>query len=161
MRRIPRPTAWVVAALLIAGCGLVPNDPAPAVDPALPITDCEPPLAFEGETTIAELGLVGIVGDDATRRGLIQISSGSVTHEEFAPPGAPVVVPEGQLLCVTWPDGSGMSMMLPEPFVAGVAPDIAADDPGIPLTPILVGLAILLVAAISWIAFRREAKPSA
>ena len=161
MRQIPRTTAWSLAALLIAGCGLVPNDPAPDVDPALPITDCEPPLAFEGETTIAELGLVGILGDDATRRGLIQISSGTVTHEQFAPPGAPVVVPEGQLLCVTWPDGSGLSMMLPEPFVVGEAPDNAADDPGVSLTPILFALVILLLVAISWIAFRREAKPSA
>ena len=70
-------------------------------------------------------------------------------------------MPEGQLLCVNWPDGSGMSMMLPEPFVVGEAPDDAAADPGVPLTPILFALAILLVVAISWIAFRREAKPSA
>ena len=53
-----RPTScWLLFAVVLAGCGLVPNDPDPAAQPGL-VSDCQPPLAFEGETTIAELGLV-------------------------------------------------------------------------------------------------------
>ena len=125
------------------------------------VTDCEPPLVFEGDTTLQELGLGDIqgLGPEATRRGLIRITRDTVTHEQFAPPNVPVAVPEGQLLCVTWPDGGGMTMMLSEPF--GIEARAPAADGGLPLAPILVGLAVVIVAAISWFAFRREAPPAA
>jgi hypothetical protein len=161
MTRIRGP--WPLAAsLVLAGCGLVPNDPVPAAGPQS-LTDCEPPLAFEGDATVADLGLADAVPNigvaDATRPGRIQITRDTVTHEQFAPPGAPVVVPEGQLLCVTWPDGSGFTTMLGEPF-AGVAeaPLANAGAPSL-LTPILVGVGALLLVGISWMAFRREARP--
>jgi len=153
-------------ALLLTGCGtLLPNDAVPDVDPGpQEITDCEPPFVFEGETTMAELGLAQIleIGATATRRGSVVITRDIVTHEQFAPPEAPVVVPAGQLLCLTFPDGSGVSMMLPEPFP--LADEDAGDGSGpgaVPLTPILVGAAVLILAAISWLAFRREGTGSA
>jgi hypothetical protein len=152
--------------LLLAGCGLMPNDPVPAKvegpgDPQL-ASGCEPPLAFDGETTIAELGLADSnpgLGDSATRQGRVQITQETFTWEEFAPPDVPAAVPEGQMLCVTWADGSGMSMLLPEPF-----PSRPAEGDGlaasIPWAAILAGVAIALVIGASWFAFRREAPRS-
>lgn len=145
-------------ALLVAGCGfLPPNDPEPAVDdPAAGLTtDCEPPFVFEGESTLADIGLGDIpgIGDAATRQGVIRITRNVISHEQFAPPEVPVVVAEGQHLCVTWPDGSGMSMLLAEPF---------GEEPGggLPVAPIVVGVVLTFVGAISWMAFRREAPSS-
>jgi hypothetical protein len=153
-----------MAFVVLAGCGLIPNDPAPADGP-LPVADCEPPLAFEGETTIAELGLADAipnVGGDAARLGMIRITRDTVTWAEFAPPDVQAAVPEGQVLCITWDDGSGLSTLLHRPFHGGIG--APADEGGsgeIPLTAIVVGLAVVLLVAVSWLSFRREAPPSA
>lgn len=153
--------ALLMVAPVLAACGLVvlPNDPVP-LDGKVVIRDCEAtPLVFEGDTTLEELGLGAIpgVGAEATRVGFIRITRDRITHEQFAPPDAPVVVAEGQLLCIDWPDGSGMSMMLAQPFRIEPEPEPAAE---LPVVPIVAGLAILLVAGVSWIAFRREPPPS-
>jgi hypothetical protein len=163
MRRRPAGSLLLLAVVL-AGCGLLPNDPPPADGPQS-VTECEPPLAFEGETTIADLGLVDAipnVADDATRRGLIVITRDIVTWEQFAPPGVAAEVPAGQLLCVTWADGSGMATLLHRPF-AGAVGDPAAETEGFPTAPILVGLVIvvILLVAASWLAFRSDAPPAA
>jgi len=156
---------WLLVVVALAGCGLLPADPVPADGPQT-ATECEPPLAFEGETTIAELGLADAipnVGGDATRRGVILITRDTVTWEEFAPPGAPAAVPAGQMLCVTWEDGSGLATLLHQRFNGelGARSDVA-DSVGFPLAPIVVGLAVLLLAiAVSWLAFRRDAPHAA
>ena len=76
--------------------------------------------------------------------------------EDFAPPGVPAVVPEGQLLCVTWRDGSGLSTLLHEPFGRpGI--DVGAIG-GVADSPVLIGMGVVLlvVAVVSWLAFRGE-----
>ena len=158
---------WLLVVVVLAGCGLVPNDPMPEPIPGLVkggrvLSACEPPLAFEGETTIAELGLVDAipgVGDDAMQRGLIQITRDPIPWEEFAPPDVPPAIDAGQMLCATWNDGSSMSTLLHRPFrAAGDGPTVEPVD--IPFGPIVVGVVVLLVIAASWLLFRRAAPPA-
>jgi hypothetical protein len=165
---IRRPLIRLLAVpVLLTGCGLVPNDPVPAEpvpgDGPQSITDCVPPLAFEGEATIADLGLaIPGLAAEATRPGTIRITADTVNWEQFAPPGVPAVVPEGQMLCVTWADGSGMTTLLSEPFTGvGAIPADEAGSGSFPWTPILFGIAVVLVVGVSWIAFRRESAPAA
>jgi hypothetical protein len=149
-------------AVLASACGLLPpNDPGPAVPEPQRVTDCMPPFAFEGDTTLAAIGIGDLdgIGQEATRRGSIRITRDTVRWEQFAPPDVPPgPIPEGQMLCVTWPDGSGLNALLPEQF-DGPERDAdpasaAADD--LPVVPILVFVAVVLVIGISWLAFRRE-----
>ena len=144
----------------VAGCGLLPStDAQPAVDPQNR-TECVAPLAFSGETTLAALGLCDLPGGagDANRPATIRVTQETVAWEDFAPPGVPPAVPEGQLLCVTWADGSGMTTLLHEPFnppldrLAAPAPESARP----PVVPLVAVAALVVVAAVSWLAFRRE-----
>jgi hypothetical protein len=150
---------FVVPTVALAGCGLLPNDPQPADGPPSR-TECLEPLAFEGEATIAELGLVDAIPNiagDATRRGMIRITRDVVTWEQFAPPNVPAAVPAGQLLCITFDDGTGMATLLHRPF-GGVADGPVGEAFELPITPILVALTILLVVAMSWLAFRSRSR---
>jgi hypothetical protein len=160
-----RHASWVLLALVLAGCGLIPSVQEVPEGVAVPepvpfVSECEPPLAFEGETTIAELGLVDAIphmtDEDATRRGLIKITRNTVAWEQFAPPEVPPVVPAGQMLCLTFDDGTGsLATLLHRPFV-GFGAEAPAERLELPLAPILVALVILLAVAVSWLAFRQR-----
>lgn len=151
----------VVLVLLIVvaeGCAVVDLAPAtPAPEPQS-ITECEPPLVLREETTLVAIGLGDLpgIGDaEAARRGLIRVTRASIPWEAFGPPGLDPVVAEGQMLCITWADGSGLSMLLAEPF--GDAADEPAPGPatGIPWAPLATVAAVLLaLLGISWLAFR-------
>lgn len=160
---------WLVLAgggILIAACTpvLAPDQPAGDDQGLLGFQDCEPPYAFEGESTMAALGIEAEgLTHELTMRGHIRITRDAVTHEEFAPPGVPVVVPEGQVLCIEWADGGGggMAMMLRQPWPP---PGVGAAMPGAggstPLVPVLVGVAVVVIGVVSWLAFRRDARPT-
>jgi hypothetical protein len=147
--------ALATAAFLAACSTLTPGIPGPVPDDEPDgFQDCEAPYAFDGETTMAALGL-GDAGPDAARPGRFRITQDTITHEEFAPPGAPVHIPEGQVLCVTWADGSGMAMMLAEPWRA---PEEGGAETVPPSAAILgvIGLVVVIGGAIAWIAFRSD-----
>lgn len=152
----------VVATVLLAACAtvLAPEVPAPEREPApAGFQDCEPPYAFDGESTIAALGIEpeGLT-HELTMRGHIRITRDAITHEEFAPPGVPVHIPEGQVLCATWQDGSGLALMLSEPWGPPGAFDLAGGE-GRALLELAVLAAVIVAAAlVSWLAFRREPK---
>jgi hypothetical protein len=148
---------------LAGGCSLLPFDPTPDPEagPGL-VGDCNPPLVLEEETTLRTLGLAQFEGMGAAeldRRGTVRITAATVRWEDFAPPDVPAIVPEGQLLCMTWEDGSGMSTLLHEPF-AGPGFDLGSPAGGETPIAALIGAALvaLLVAAASWFAFRREGR---
>lgn len=151
------------ASLVLAACQVIAPQ-APADDPgAIGFQDCEPPFVFDGESTIAALGIEAEgLTHELTMPGHIRITRDTITHEEFAPPGAPVFIEEGQVLCIEWAgDNRGaMAMMLAEPWVpAGVLDPFAADGPA-PVA-LLALIAVLVIAGvISWLAFGRE-RPSA
>jgi len=156
MRRL---LAGVVMIGLTAACGLVPFDPTPDPEagPGL-VGDCMPPLVLHEETTLAALGIAQFegLGPELTRRGTIRITEATVRWEDFAPPDVPAIVSEGQLLCVTWPDGSGMSTLLHAPFGRpGFGVGVVAAEGGPPLVLLGVLAASAVVIVVSWIAFRR------
>jgi len=57
---------------------------------------------------------------------------------------------------VTWDDGGGFTTLLHRPF-AGEArdPTGGAETTSLPATPLFIALAVLVIAAASWLAFRR------
>jgi hypothetical protein len=148
-----------VALLVIVvagGCGVVDLAPATPEPERQSITDCAQPFVLNQETTLAAIGLddlPGIRDREAVRRALIRVTRAATPWEAFAPPGLEPVVAEGQMLCITWADGSGLSMLLAEPF------GVAAEEPG-PGTgstwvlPAIVAAALLALIVISWLAFR-------
>jgi hypothetical protein len=153
-------TALFAGLATTASCGLLPFDPTPdpAAEPGV-ATDCAPPFVLHEETTLGALGIGQFedLGVHLNRVGSVRITEAAVRWEDFAPPDVPPAVPEGQLLCVTWPDGSGLSTLLHEPFGRGgvdALPGGIEDGPPIALAGLAV--AVLLVVGVSWLAFRRE-----
>lgn len=145
-------------AAAVVGCAPVLAPAVPEMDDGVAgFQDCEPPFVFEGDATIAELGISDPrLTHEATLRGHIRVTRDTISHEEFAPPGVPAVIPEGQVLCATWADGSGMAMMLAEPWGPPGVFDHATVGPGsLPVVAIGVTGAVVATAVISWLAFRR------
>ena len=152
-----RRVALVTTSAVLAACTAViaPDDPAPEENGGLlGFQDCEPPFVFDGESTIAALGIEAEgLTHERTIRGRIRITRDIITHEEFAPPGAPVHVPEGQVLCVEWANGGGMAMMLPERWDRRGAVPAPGD---VPVALLVIGSVVLVGGVVSWVAFRRD-----
>jgi len=134
-----------------------------AVDaPAAPFGECTPPYAFFGETTLAAIGLTNVSPQEANRPGRIWITRDPVDSDVFAPgPPAGVGMPDGQVVCVEWADGSGMSTILPDAWDAPLADGPVGTDDGMPITMVGAVAAVLIVLVVSWLAFRREAPTAA
>jgi len=145
--------------VLTAGCSLLRFDPTPDPEagPGL-IGDCMPPFALHEETTLGALGIAQFegLGAELNRSGTVRITQATVRWEDFAPPDVPAVVPEGQLLCMTWPDGGGMSTLLHEPFgQPGFDPAEDEGSGGPAVVLVALGAAVLVVLGVSWVAFGR------
>ena len=102
--------------------------------------ECTEPYAFVGRSSLAALGLADLGGPNVNRIGMVWITEGD----------EPVV-------CVEWPDDSGMVTILDEPFRP------PPDQPGAgsrsdlgPLGLGGIGLIVGLVIVISYLAFRRR-----
>jgi hypothetical protein len=126
--------------------------------------ECQTELVFAGETTLAALGLAEIAGGgpDATRPGMILVTAENAAFDVPEPAGGKgaVVLPAGQWVCVTWPDGSGMSTNVPQGWElpSDVGETAASDEPGaLNLGPIAVVAAVVVLVGASIVAFRREA----
>jgi hypothetical protein len=159
---VRRLLAGLVPLVLAGGCGLVPFDPTPDPEagPGL-VGDCTPPFVLDEETSLGALRIAQFagLGPDLARPGRIRITEATIDWEDFAPPDVPPIVSEGQLLCVTWADGSGMSTVLHEPFGGvGIGVGVAIGAPAV-LVGVGIG-ALLLVIVVSWLVFRREPGPS-
>ena len=118
-----------------------------------------PPFVLHEETTLGALGLAQFegMGLELTRRGIVRITEATIRWEDFAPPDVPAVVREGQLLCVTWPDGSGLSALLHEPFgQPGIGVGALVGVGESPVVLIGVGVVMILLVVVSWLAFRGE-----
>ena len=150
-----------VAAVLtaLAACGTA-RGAVPVVNPvdqnAMPPCN-EAPLAFNGTTTLAALGLTDQVGGgpEANKPGHVWVTADPIVPEGWgvgkgAPPPEPM-----RFVCVEWDDGSGMAgnvaldWQLPSSLAA------ANDDGGAPLRAIGVLGVVLVGIVISVIAFRR------
>ena len=156
-----------VVALLIAGCtqvlpvgGRAIAEPAVAPGEPMMFPECQTAeLAFAGESTLAAIGLRDFAGPDANKVGMIWVTAGPVAMPGPAGPGMPAPVPEGRMVCVQWPDGSGMAGTIPDNWVppAGdgvVGSSEASEGPPIGVLVLVGGAAILIGASV--LAFRRE-----
>jgi hypothetical protein len=156
-----------VVAILLAGCSLVlPQSGPVAVGPgvaeaeAMMFPECQTAeLAFAGESTLAAIGLAEFGGPDANKAGMIWVTAGPVAMPGPRPPGVGDAMPEGRMVCVQWPDGSGMSGTIPDGWLppAGVPVEGPSETTGgLPIgVLVLVGGAAVLIGA-SVLAFRRE-----
>lgn len=152
--------------LLLGACA--PVGPLPGVaDPAGPdagamFPECQnAELAFAGETTLAALGLHEFGGGpEASKVGLIWVTAGPVSIDMAPVPDGKGAVPAQRLVCVQWPDGSGMMGPVDDAWQApsildggdGGAP--AGDGPPLGVVALAIG-AVVLVGA-SMLAFRRD-----
>lgn len=143
--------------------------PGVAVDPGM-FPECTQAgeFAFAGESTLAALGLGEMMGGpDASKPGMIWVTANPV---QMQGPGGGVgmgmeAMPMQRMVCVQWPDGSGMSTTVPDGWEVPV--DIGGDDAAeasatvsaapVDLGPIAVMVAVVVLIGFSVLAFRREA----
>jgi len=143
--------------------------PAPGVvvNGPMPFPECQTgDYAFQGESTLAAIGLREIAGGpDANRVGMIWVTAGPASLDMPQPlpaieggKGGEIV--DARMVCVQWPDGSGMASNIPDDWVLPAAVGGTAarveGDAGPPVgVLVLIGGAALLIG-VSVLAFRRE-----
>jgi hypothetical protein len=172
-------TGLLTLQLALTGCATVVQlEARPAVAPGgngfavdiamFPECEAAAEFAFAGEATLAALGLGDLAGGpDATRPGMIWVTAGPVAFEVPAGGGKGLQeVPAQRVVCVQWPDGSGMSTTVPDgwelPSGAGdsATPSTAANAEPIDFGPIAVITAVAVLVGASILAFRREDRRS-
>ena len=151
--------AIVFAAILLAACQSIGTSAAIAPDPNMGM-GCEQAEAFSfsGQTTLAAIGLDEFgAGPDGQRTGMIWVTADPVSMFGPGPPPPGMGDELQRMVCVQWPDGSGMAGPLP----AGWEPpstlnlDAAAEE-GPPFVLLGLVLAAALIGGVSFIAFRSE-----
>lgn len=164
MIRLPVQVASVVVvlALAVAACNTtrpniaVPVEAEPGVvkepPPAFPECGAEP-FAFLGETSLAAIGLADLVSPaEANVVGQVWVTAGPVPSETGLF-GAEEGMGDGRVLCIRFPDGSGMATTIHDAWQPPGA-EVAETSP--PAWP-LIGVVALLIALLgaSVVAFRR------
>jgi hypothetical protein len=133
----------------------------------LPFPECQTgDYAFAGESTLAALGLAEFAGGpDASRVGMIWVTAGpaAIDVAQPVPAGggkAPVEQRPSRMVCVQWPDGSGMAGPVPDDWVppanaagAGTPDESTA---GLPLGTLALVVGAVVLIGVSVVAFRRE-----
>jgi hypothetical protein len=146
--------AAALAALALAGCAFAQPQVA-GQTPSMQECAQAGRFAFAGEATLAELGLDQFAGGaELNRPARIWVTADPVQMGGgFAPAGVPQPPPE-RVVCVEWPDGSGMMGPVPRDWQPPSVLDTAAEPAGLPpVVPLL--LAAVAIAAASYLAFRR------
>jgi hypothetical protein len=154
--------------LLLGACAVA--NPLPGVaEPAIPGADPEmfpecqnAELAFAGETTLGALGLNEFGGGpEANRVGLIWVTAVPVDMDMGpAPDGKGGAAPAQRIVCVQWPDGSGMmgpiddAWQPPSILDGGTGGVLADEGPPLGMVALVVGAAVLV--GVSLVAFRHE-----
>ncbi len=159
--------------LLIGGCALSGTVTGGAAEPAIgvdggpmPWPECQTgDYAFAGESTLAAIGLGDFAGGpDANKVGMIWVTAGPASIDGPMPVpaggGQDPAMPAQRMVCVQWPDGSGMAGNIPDDWVppasltgAAVSDEGAAGLP-IGVLALVIGAAVLI--GVSVLAFRRE-----
>lgn len=147
-------TAFAIA-MVVGGCTSIGS-----AQPAPPMAECAADeFAFAGETTLAALGLDQFGGADASRVGKIWVTAGPVVMDfgpqpnlGFEPP------PATRMVCVEWPDGSGMAGGIDDGWQppAGIGAPAQTDPSEVPWSVIALGLGAVVLIGVSIVAFRRE-----
>ena len=117
-------------------------------------------FAFSGEATLASIGLEDFGGGpDSQRMGMIWVTADPVSMFGPGPPPPGMADEKQRMVCVQWPDGSGMAGPLPPGWEPPSALNLAAqsEDGGPPFVLMGLVLAAAFIAGVSFLAFRGEA----
>ena len=171
---------FAILLLAVSGCAPVVQtqpQPVPGVAPGgkgIPVDvamfpECQAAaeFVFAGEATLAALGLGEMAGGpDATRPGMIWVTAGPLAMD--VPPGGGKgfeEAPAQRMVCVQWPDGSGMSTTIPDEWeLPADVGEVAAAPAGaapLDLGPIAFLVAVIVLVGASVLAFRGEGRRSA
>jgi len=157
--------------LLLVACATVAPIPGVGVaEPAMPGADpgmfpeCQnAELAFAGETTLGALGLHEFTaGPEGNKVGLIWVTAGPVAMDMGPMPVGKGGEMEAQrMVCVQWPDGSGMMGPIDNAWQPPSILDggdggsaVAGDGPPLGMVALVVGAATLV--GVSLLAFRHD-----
>lgn len=160
------------AACAMSGTGVGVAEPIGGQVPggaegALPFPECQTgDYAFQGESTLAAIGLGEMAGGpDANRVGMIWVTAGPASLD--MPQPLPAVedgkggeIIDARMVCVQWPDGSGMAgnisddWVLPASVAGTEAPAEGGGSPPVGALVLIGGAAVLI--GVSVVAFRRE-----
>lgn len=110
-------------------------------------------FAFAGETTLAALGLEQLDPAGSNRVGMVWVTADKVDLGGPQPAGV-AAGPLSRMVCVQWPDGSGMAAPIDESWQPPAGAVGANQEIPTPLIALVVG-AVLLGGA-SYFAFRRR-----
>lgn len=151
--------AMVSLSVLLVACEI---GGAPLVDPAIAGMGCEQSerFAFSGETTLATIGLGDDFGGgrDSQRTGMVWVTADPVSLHGPGPlpPGGQFQVE--RMVCVQWPDGSGMAGPVPPGWEPPSAFDAVGQSDGSGPPLVLIGLLVAagLIIGVSYLAFREE-----
>jgi hypothetical protein len=110
-------------------------------------------FAFAGETTLTALGLEQLDAAESNRVGMIWVTADKVDLEGPQPAGV-AAGPLRRVVCVQWPDGSGMAGPVDERWQPP-AGAVGANH-GIPPPLIALVTGVLLLGAASYFAFRQR-----
>jgi hypothetical protein len=155
------PWSFVAAAVVVGGVAGCQIGGAPLVDPAVAGMGCEQAetFAFSGETSLAAIGLGDDfgMGPDSGRIGMIWVTAEAVNMNGPGP-APPGIAPQmDRMVCVQWPDGSGMAGPVPPDWEPPNAFDAATvTDEGPPLTLIGLVAAAVVIVGVSFLAFRER-----
>lgn len=147
------------AGLLLAACQTIGETAAIAPDPNMGM-GCEQAdeFAFSGQTTLAAIGLEEFSGGpDAQRTGMVWVTADPVSI--FGPGGEPPGMPDNlqRIVCVQWPDGSGMVGPVPAGWEPPSTLNLdAQSEEGPPFVLMGLVLAAALIGGVSFFAFRGD-----
>jgi hypothetical protein len=142
----------LLAVFIAAGCSSTISGEA-AGEP--PFSECKADAyTFVGRTSLQALGLAHLWQEESGSAAEIWITEGPVTIDPDGPGGNPAPAPQ-RMICVEMADGSGMAGPIDADWVlpaAGVG--AAPDSDGVPIGLVGLVVAIVVVAAVSVLAFR-------
>lgn len=128
-------------------------------EPAPPMGECAvDEFAFVGETTLAALGLDQFGGPEANRVGMIWVTADPVVMDLGPQPAGFEPAPATRMVCVQWPDGSGMGGNIDDTWMppAGASGPSATATAGPPWSVIALAVGAVILLGVSILAFRRD-----
>jgi hypothetical protein len=150
---------WVVIGVgtLLTGCAVGGLQGAPPPGFGGMPCDGATRFAFAGETTLAALGLGQLDSPESNQVGMIWVTADKVDLNGPQPAGV-AAGPLSRMVCVQWPDGSGMAAPVDDSWAPPAGASASKGLPT-PLIALVVGGVVLGVA--SYFAFRRKPIASA
>ena len=144
-------------AVIVAACSTatMPVGEPIFVGPAaaeVPFPECQvEAFAFVGETSLAAIGLAdGFAGPDANRVGKVWVTAGPGRWDQVG--GGPAMG-GGRVVCVEFPDGSGMSTTIDDGWQPPGTEIVETTSPAWPVIGVVAVFVVLLGVAL--LAFRR------